>query len=348
MRRWIRRRGLLCALLVATGLVWSCSRDSDNGTNASSETAREARGDLRISSDATGAEPASKPRPQGIVAPGSALVELGKGFRFTEGPVADAAGNVYFSDVRANRIYRWSAKSGAELFRENSGGANGLAMDRAGTLFVCEGVNGRVTSIDAEGVLTVVADTYGGRRFNRPNDLWIDPKGGIYFSDPIYGRAESAQSGEHVYYISPDKQKVTRVIDDMVRPNGLIGTPDGRTLYVADPGARRTWRYAVAPDGTLEDKTLFAASGSDGMTLDVAGNVYLTTDAVLVYAPSGKLLERIEMPQRPTNLCFAGADRKTLFITARTGVYAIATSIGLEASARSAHPADSGRTERDE
>jgi len=267
--------------------------------------------------------PGTKPAPQSIVAPGAKLVEVRKGFKFTEGPVADAAGEVYFSDVHANRTYKWSPEGDVKLFRENTGSANGLAIDLAGNLIVCESGNGRITSTNAKGEVTVVADKYDGKRFNQPNDLWIDPNGGVYFSDPIYGRVENAQHGEYVYYISPDRKKVTRVIDDMVRPNGLVGTPDGRMLYVADHGAGKTYRYTVNADGTLRDKTLFASNGSDGMTLDAAGNVYLTTDAVLVYDPSGRQIARIEVPQQPTNLCFAGRDGKTLFITARTGIYSI-------------------------
>jgi len=271
--------------------------------------------------------PGSKPAQLGVVAPSAKLVELGKDFKFTEGPAADADGNVYFSDVHASRTYKWSPDDGAKLFREETGSANGLAMDSASNLVACESANGRITSINAKGEVTVIADKYNGKRFNQPNDLWVDPKGGIYFSDPIYGRAENTQGGEHVYYVSPDRKKVTRVIDDMVRPNGLAGTPDGKTLYVADHGAGKTWRYTIKPDGALADKTLFAASGSDGMKLDREGNVYLTTDAVVVYDPAGKEIAKIEVPQQPTNLCFVGKDRKTLFITARTGIYSIQLNV---------------------
>jgi sugar lactone lactonase YvrE len=286
--------------------------------------------------------PATKPAPQTIVAPGAKLVELGKDFKFTEGPVADAEGNVYFSDVHASRTYKWSPDGGAKLFRENTGSANGLAIDAAGNLLACESANGRITTINAKGEVAVVADKYDGKRFNQPNDLWIDPKGGIYFSDPIYGRADNAQAGEHVYYISPDRKKVTRVIDDMIRPNGLAGTADGKLLYVADHGAGKTYRYTIHPDGTLSDKTLFTSSGSDGMKLDGEGNVYLTTDAVVVYDPAGKQIAKIDVPQQPTNLCFAGKGRKTLFITARTGIYSIQLNVSgplpLSQSAATSRP----------
>ncbi len=265
---------------------------------------------------------------EGIVAPGAKVVELAKGFQFTEGPAVDGKGNVFFSDVQASRTYKWSPDGKVSLVRKNTGGANGLAFDKDGNLLACEGAGGRIVSVDAQGKVTVVAGAFGGKPFNRPNDLWIDPKGGVYFSDPLYGRGEKRQDGEHVYYVTPDRRKVLRVIDDMVRPNGLAGTPDGKTLYVADAGARKTYRYAVNDDGTLRDKTLFVAQGSDGMKLDRKGNVYLTAGAVLVYDPTGRQIAKIEVPLRPTNLCFAGPDGRTLFITARSAIYAVKTAVG--------------------
>jgi gluconolactonase len=260
---------------------------------------------------------------KGLLAPGAKVTELAKGFQFTEGPAEDKKGNVYFSDIPASRTYKWSPDRGVSLFRENTGGANGLAFDAEGNLLACEGANGRVVAVDAKGNVTVVADKYQGKRFNQPNDLWIDPKGGVYFTDPLYGRGEKTQDGEHVYYVPADRKKVIRVIDDMVRPNGLVGTPDGKTLYVADHGAGKTYRYTVSADGTLRDKTLLASNGSDGMKLDQAGNVYITTDAVLVYNPAGKQIARIEVPQQPANVCFAGKNGTMLFITARSSIYAV-------------------------
>lgn len=264
-----------------------------------------------------------KPSTPGVLKPGAKLTKLADGFRFTEGPAADGEGNVLFTDIPAHRIHKWWPGGKVSVFRENSGRANGLAFDKRGNLLVCEGGNGRVVAIDAKGKVAVVAEKYEGKRFNQPNDLWIAPDGGVYFSDPIYGRAEKPQGGEHVYYVTPDRKKVIRVIDDMVRPNGLVGTRDGRTLYVADHGAGKTWRYAVNADGTLADKKLFAETGSDGMALDAAGNVYITAAAVLVFSPAGKPIGRIDVPQRPSNVCFGGQAGTTLFITARSGLYAV-------------------------
>ena len=281
-----------------------------------------------------------------LVAPDAALQQVGQGFQFTEGPAADAGGDVYFTDVRTGRIHKWSAADGEiSLFRENTGNANGLAFGPHGNLFICEGGKGRVAMLGPDGNLSVVADAYQARRFNEPNDLWIDPKGGIYFSDPVYGRARRAQDGEHVYYVSPDRKRITRVIDDMRRPNGLIGTPDGGTLYVTDHGGGKTFRYTVNPDGTLDGKALFCEVGSDGMTLDSRGNVYLTSDAVLVFDPNGRQIQRIAVPERPTNVTFAGPSRMTLFITARTTVYTLAMSVpGAGVSASRRRLPDTGQT----
>ena len=245
-------------------------------------------------------------------------------YQFTEGPVADTQGNVYFSDITAGRIYKWSTNGEVRLFVEGLSIPNGLAFASDGVLIACEGGNGRLISIDAQGKVTPLIERYNGTRFNEPNDLWIDPQGGIYFTDPVY-QLTRAQDGEDVYYLTPDRSQVTRVITDMVRPNGIVGAPDGKTLYVADHGAGKTYAYAIQDAGVLTGKRLFAASGSDGMTLDKAGNIYLTTDAgVQVYDPAGKPVQTIKIPEPPTNVEFGGADGNTLFITARSRVYTLA------------------------
>ena len=254
----------------------------------------------------------------------SGVRKLADGFAFTEGPASDRVGNIYFTDIPNNRIHKWSRDEELFTFVENSGGANGLMFDKNENLIACAGSIGKLISIDPAGKITVLADTYEGKPFNSPNDLWIDAEGGIYFTDPRYGNRDNLpQDGEHVYYLSADRKKLIRVIDDMVRPNGIIGTPDGKQLYVADHGANKTYIYTIRPDRTLTDKKLFAEQGSDGMTLDAAGNLYLTEKAVTVYTPSGEKIRTIEVPESPSNVCFGGEDGKTLFITARTSLYAI-------------------------
>ena len=167
-----------------------------------------------------------------------------------------------------------------------------------------------------------MANRYNDLRFNEPNDLWLDPSGGVYFSDPVYW-SSLVQDGEHVYYLTPDRTSVVRVVDDMVRPNGMIGTPDGQSLYVSDHGGAVVYRYDIGSNGVLTNKTLFAAVGSDGMTLDEEGNVYLTEDAVLVFNSDGQQIETISVPERPTNVCFGGEDRQTLFITTEHSLLSI-------------------------
>ena len=259
-----------------------------------------------------------------VVADGAKVEKLAGGFAFTEGPAADARGNIYFSDIPNNRIHEWSLDGKLSTFRENSGGANGLYFDEEGHLLAGEGGGRRLVSIDPKGEVTVLADEYKDKKFNSLNDLWIDPKGGIYFTDPRYGNRDGMeQDGEHVYYLSPDRKKLIRVIDDMVRPNGVIGTPDGKTLYVTDHGGRKTFAYKVNQDGTLSGKKLIAPEGSDGMAIDNEGNIYLTARVVAVYNKNGEKIEEIKVPEGPANVTFGGSDNQTLFITARTSLYSV-------------------------
>lgn len=261
---------------------------------------------------------------QSVVAPGAKVEKLAGGFRFTEGPAADAKGNVFFTDIPNNRIHMWSLDGKLSTFRENSGGANGLYFDKKGNLLACEGGGRRLVAIDPKGKVTVLEEKYQDKRFNSLNDLWIDPNGGVYFTDPRYGNRDGMeQDGEHVYYLSADRKKLIRVIDDMVRPNGLIGTPDGKLLYVTDHGGGKTYVYDINKDGTLSNKKRFAPDGSDGMTIDNQGNVYLTTRVVVVYDKNGQKIETIEVPEEPANVCFGGMDNQTLFITARTSLYSV-------------------------
>jgi len=284
-----------------------------------------------------------------VVAPGAEARKLASGFTFTEGPAADARGNVYFSDIPNNRILKWSIEEGTlGTFMENSGGANGLYFDKDGNLLACQGGDRRLVSISPTGEVTVLADKYEGKKFNSPNDLWIDPKGGVYFTDPRYGNREGMeQDGEHVYYLTPDRKKVIRVVSDMVRPNGVIGTPNGRRLYVADHGADKTYSYTIGKDGTLSDKQLFVEQGSDGVTIDSQGNIYLTGEAVTVHSRKGQKVAEIPVPEGPANVTFGGKDNQTLFVTARTSLYSIPTQIeGAETPVRPAQKAEKDKPAR--
>lgn len=263
-----------------------------------------------------------------LIAPGAKVEQLAGGFAFTEGPACDAQGNVYFSDIPNNRILRWSVEGRLSTFRENSGGANGLYFDRAGNLVACEGGNRRVTSIAPDGKVTLLANRYRGKKLNSPNDLWIDPRGGVYFSDPRYGGQDELElDGFFVFYLPPDRKELRLAISDLVKPNGVLGTADGKLLYVADAGGGKTYCYRIQQDGTLADRKLVAPVGSDGMTLDERGNLYLARDVVHVYSPAGEKVLAIEVPEAPANVCFGGKDRRTLFITARKGLYAIRMNV---------------------
>jgi len=231
-----------------------------------------------------------------VTASGAKVEKVAGGFKFTEGPAADAKGDIYFSDIPNNRIHKWEA-GGKKLstFRDESGRSNGLYFDKKGWLLACEGGGRRLVTICPKCKVKVLAEEYEGKKFNSLNDLWITPKGGIYFTDPRYGKRDGMeQDGEHVYYMTPDRKKVIRVIDDMVRPNGVIGTPNGRRLYVTDHGGKKTFSYRIGKDGRLSKKKLFAEEGSDGMAIDSLGNIYLTTSAVKVYNKKGELIETID------------------------------------------------------
>ncbi|MCU4173814.1 SMP-30/gluconolactonase/LRE family protein [Carboxylicivirga sp. N1Y90] len=254
--------------------------------------------------------------------------KLASDFKFTEGPAVDAEGNVYFTDIRNHMILIWTIENKLDTFRTESGRANGLYFDSNNSLVVCEGEEGRITSTSTEGKLTILASKFNGQRFNQPNDLWIDPKGGIYFTDPLYGGDDKniPQDGMHVYYILPDRSSVIRVCNDLKKPNGLIGTPNGKILYVTDAQAGKTFQYNINKNGTLDNKKLFVELGCDGMTIDTKGNLYLTPrgkSSVDIYSSSGHFLHAIEVTERPSNVCFGGKNREQLYITARTSIYRV-------------------------
>ncbi|MBN1627518.1 MAG: SMP-30/gluconolactonase/LRE family protein [Deltaproteobacteria bacterium] len=278
---------------------------------------------LIFCSCATSAEKTS-----GLIAPGAVLTKVQSGFNFTEGPAADAEGNVYFTDIPNKRIWKWTWKDGKiSLYRENTGEANGLMFDAKGRMVVCEMGNSRVTLDDMKGNITVVADSWNGKKIHMPNDLWIDPKGGIYFSD-FMGPGSGEEGGLQVYYISPDGKTVTRATDDLVAPNGLAGTPDGNTLYITDPGAKKTWSYKINADGALTDKKVFCEQSTDGFKLDEKGNLYFSGDAgVTIFSHEGKKIEEIPMSGRCSNLTFGGNDRKTLFITGGDTIYTLEMAV---------------------
>lgn len=263
-----------------------------------------------------------------VVPVGAEVVKIADGFEFTEGPAAGPDGRIYFSDIPNERIQVYDPVSGSmEVFRENSGRANGLMWTPAHSLIACEGGNRRVTR-QTGGQVTVLAESFEGKRLNSPNDLALDGAGGIYFTDPRYGpRDDMEMDVEGVYYI-PRSGKITRVVEDLAKPNGLVFSPDMKILYIADPGAATIWAYDVAGPGKLAKKRAFAEIGSDGMTVDERGNVYCTFKGeVWIFSPGGEEVARIKPPEAPANCTFGGPGGKTLFITARKGFYGIVLNV---------------------
>lgn len=265
-----------------------------------------------------------------VIAPDAKLEKLAGGFQFTEGPAADPDGNVYFTDQPNDRIVKWSVDGSVSDWLQPCGRANGTYFDRQGNLLVCADEQNQLWAIAPDKQVTVLVKDFEGKLLNGPNDLWVRPDGGVYFTDPLYRRPywkrdpAMQQDGQHVYFLAADRKTLKRVATDLTQPNGLIGTPDGQTLYVADIGARKTYAYRVQPDGSLADKRLFCEMGSDGMTLDAEGNVYLTGRGVFVFDAAGKQIEHIDVPERWTaNVTFGGRDRRLLFITASTSVYGL-------------------------
>jgi gluconolactonase len=266
----------------------------------------------------------------GIIAPGARVEKVSGAFEFTEGPAVDRRGNVYFTDQPNDRIMKWNSADGSiSTFMQPAGRANGMYFDRKGNLIACADEKNELWSITPAGKVTVLVKNYQGKLLNGPNDTWVRPDNGLYFTDPLYKRpywkrGPMEQSGEHVYFLSSDRKTFVRVTEDLRQPNGIIGTPNGRILYVSDIGAGKTYAYDIRPDGRLENKRLFCELGSDGMTIDNRGNVYLTGKGVTIFDAKGKKIEHIDIEEPWTaNVCFGGRDRKTLFIMASKSVYSL-------------------------
>lgn len=266
-----------------------------------------------------------------LIAEGATLRKLADGFAFTEGPAADKDGHVFFTDQPNDRIVRWDAATGTVSdWLKPAGRSNGMYFDRDGNLLACADEKNELWAISPDKKVTVLLKNFDGKLLNGPNDLWIRPDGNLYFTDPLYKRPywqrdpAMQQPGQFVYYFDRKSGKATPVATDLTQPNGLIGTPDGKALYVADIGARKTYSYSVQADGALADKKLFCELGSDGMTLDTEGNVYLTGRGVSVFDKTGKKIEQIDVPEGWTaNVTFGGKERDLLFITASKAVYGL-------------------------
>jgi gluconolactonase len=258
------------------------------------------------------------------------------GFKFTEGPVWHPDGVLFFSDIPAHRIFKLMLDGTSEIYREPSGGANGLTLDRQGRLIACEYHSRRVSRTETDGTITVLADNYRGKRLNSPNDVVVKSDGSIYFTDPFYGfpaDQERELDFQGVYRIAPDGL-ISLLVDDFGVPNGLAFSPDEHILYIDDSRHQHVRAFDVLSDGSLAngrvliDMKADARGAADGMKVDTTGNLYVTgAGGTWIVSPTGEHLGTIVTPELPENCAFGGPDYKTLFIAARTSIYSIRLKI---------------------
>jgi gluconolactonase len=268
-----------------------------------------------------------------LIPDGTLVERVAGGFKFTEGPIW-RGDHLLFSDIPSNRIVRWrSLGEGPEVttFRTPSGNSNGLTLDRSDRLVACEHSGRRVSRTEADDSVTALAERYQGRRLNSPNDVVVRSDGAVYFTDPPYGLPNRTEGKElpfnGVYRLAPDGE-LSLLADDFELPNGLAFSPDERVLYVDDSGRQHIRAFTVRSDGGIADGRVFAELRDaepgvpDGMKVDVEGNVYCTgAGGIWVFAPAGRKLGRIVLPELPANLAWAGDDWQTMFATAQTSVY---------------------------
>lgn len=275
-----------------------------------------------------------KTQQKALITDGSELVQVANYFSFTEGPASDKNGDVYFTDQPNNKILKWNhADNSIITFMESSGRANGLYFDNNENLLAAADDKNELWKIHKTGEIDTLITDFEGKKLNGPNDIWVDTKGGIYFTDPYYQReywtrTEADIKEKNVYYISPDLKNISIVAKGLTQPNGIIGTPDGKLLYVADIGSKKTYSYSIQKDGTLSDRKLFTDMGSDGMTIDNKGNIYLTGDGVTIFSSKGELLKNIPINEDWTaNVTFGGKKQDVLFITAMGSVYTLQMNV---------------------
>ncbi|PVD51471.1 gluconolactonase [Terrimonas sp.] len=272
-----------------------------------------------------------------LIDPTAGLIKISDQFSFTEGPAVNKQGDIYFTDQPNDKIWKYDINGNLSLFMDKTGRSNGLFFDKKGNIISCADENNELWSISPDKKVKVLLSSFEGKKLNGPNDLWIDAKGGIYFTDPYYQRdywtrKKPEMNGKKLYYLPAGKKIPIMVDDQFVQPNGIVGTPDGRYLYVADIGDSKIYKYNIKKDGTLSERNLFAPEGSDGMTLDTKGNLYITGKGVTVYDASGFRIGNIPVPSNWVgNICFGGKNRKFLFITASESVYSMQMKVaGIE------------------
>lgn len=272
---------------------------------------------------------------------------LGTGFLFTEGPVWHPTGKfLLFSDMPGDHMRRWSAPDGVTTFRKPCNKSNGLTYDRQGRLLTCEHATSQVTRTEPDGRIVPLATHYRGKQLNSPNDIVVKSDGGIYFTDPPYGRAEfygvkrdQELDFQGVYQVGPDPQSPELLVDDFERPNGLCFSLDESRLYINDTVRKHIRIFEVAPSGGLRSGRVWAETkgdkpgAPDGMKIDSAGNVYCCgPGGIHVFDRDANLLEIIETPEYTANFAWGDDDLRSLFITASTSLYRIRVRVpGLRA-----------------
>lgn len=264
-----------------------------------------------------------------------APVEVASGFKFTEGPAADGQGNIYFTDIPENKILKLTADGKIEVFTDESNHANGLMFNAVGALVACE-MDGQLVAWNPQTKeRRTLVDGYGETRFNACNDLVIDKAGGVYFTDPGFRAPDPLPQGTHAVYYADRNGKVTRLIDDLPNPNGVILSPNEKTLYVIPTGQAEMMAYTIESPGKIGAGQVFCklkqkegeeGRGGDGLTIDTEGNLYITSGLGLqVFNPQGELLGIIELPQQPANVTFTGEKNNVLLATCRSSVYTVET-----------------------
>lgn len=267
-----------------------------------------------------------------IIAKDAEIQLVSSQFSFTEGPAANKIGNVYFTDQPNNKIYFWDWKTNKiNKFIDDSGRANGTYFDNKDNLITCSDEKGEIWRIDKNGQSLILASNFEGKRLNGPNDLWLDSSGGIYFTDPLYVRDYWKNFKQEIFdkslYFRNKNGKITK-LDSFMQPNGIVGSQKLKKLYVSDIDANKTYVYDIIGEGKLGNKKLFCNLGSDGMTLDNLGNLYLTGNGVTVFDKNGTKILNIAVPENWTaNVTFGGENKSTLFITASKSVYTIKMSV---------------------
>jgi len=346
-------------------VLYSCTNDVENNATESSKLSTE----QLLSKNSNGKKPESGFfDPAGLISPSAkgTVSIIQDGFNFTEGPAVDRHGNVFFTDQPNDRIYKWSASTGnVSLFLEGTGRSNGMAFDKDGNLIACADMYGELWKIYPDGSHDVLIDNYNGKLLNGPNDVWINPvTGGMYITDPIFPRgnyweaddprlvgnpnwppthSEQAETGKggHVYYLAPGATELVRVTtmegwDADIWPNGIVGTPDGKKLYINQWTGGPTgniWSFDINEDGTLSNLATFVSGlqGSDGMSMDEQGNVYVSSGGIKAFDPSGNKVLEINNSGGSTNNVFAGQNNKELFITSANYISTIKMNVkGVE------------------